>query len=203
VIGLNGHPPILPDPAFDDLRPVLTERMARLGTRFHAGQFAALMDPLIRQVLERGFHEAGAHEGTVWILDEAGENLIPAFNTGPDAERLMREFKQPLNAGLISMVFASEQPFLENEVWKNAQQSRLLDTLLAKQTCAMLAVPLHLVQTCRGVVSCVQLKKPGAPGPDPPGFRPEHLAGIQRMSTLLSRLIEFRWLGQMTGWTGG
>jgi hypothetical protein len=98
------------------------------------------------------------------------------------------------------MVFASEQPFLENEVWKNARQSKALDSMLEVQTCAMIAVPFYFLQACRGVVSCVQLKRAGSRQPDPPGFRPEHLASIQRAVALLSELIEYRLLSRTVGW---
>jgi hypothetical protein len=192
---------ILPDPAFLDLKPVLSERLARIGASLHAGQFGALLDPMMRQTLSQGFAEAGADEGTIWILDESGENLVPAYNTGPHAAELVGKFKQPLNAGLICMVYSSEQPFLENEVWKNNQQSRLLDSMLQVQTYAMIAVPLYFLQGCRGVVSCVQLKTPGSERADRPGFHPEHLDSIERATILLSHLIEFRLLSQTVGWS--
>ena len=192
---------ILPDPSFAELKPLLSERLAWIGANLRAEQLGSLVDPLMREVLQRGFSEAGADEGTVWLLDEAGENLVPAYNTGPDAEQLVGRFKQPLTTGLISMVFTGEQPFLENEVWKNAQQSKLLDTLLQTQTSAMIAVPFYFLDECRGVVSCVQLKPSGPGGAEPAGFRPEHLAGIQRAAALLSRLIEFQLLSKTVGWT--
>src|SRR5262249_36878765 len=150
----------LPDPAFEQLRPMLAERLDRLGSSIRPEQFASLLNPLMRQVLEKGFADAGADEGTVWLLDEAGENLVPAYNNGPQASQFVGRFKQPLKAGLICMVFASEQPFMENEVWKNSRQSKLLDTQLQVRTWAMIAVPFYFLGTCRGVISCVQLKRP-------------------------------------------
>jgi len=174
--------------------------LGRIGASIHGEQFSWLLEPLMRQVLERGFAEAGAHEGTVWLLDEANEHLVPAHNTGPRAAELVGKFKQPLNTGLICMVFASEQPFLENEVWRNTQQSKLVDSLLQLQTCAMIAVPFYLLGTCRGVVSCVQLTRPGSLEPEPPGFQPEHLADVQRATALLSQLLEFRLLSRAVGW---
>jgi hypothetical protein len=190
---------ILPEPAFLDLKPVLSTRLAQVGASVHAEQFGALLDPLIRGALEQGFTQAGAHEGTVWLVDETIEYLVPAYNSGMQAERLVGKFKQPLNAGLVCMVFASEQPFLENEVWKNARQSKKLDALLRVQTCAMIAVPFYLLQACRGVVSCVQLRTPACP--DPRGFGPEHLASVQRATALVSRLLEYRLLSSTVGWT--
>jgi hypothetical protein len=191
---------ILPDPAFLDLKPALTERLDRLGGHIHAEQFPALLDPLMRQALLSGFAEAGADEGTIWLLDAAGENLEPAYNSGPQADKLVGHFKQPLNTGLICMVFASEQPFLENEVWKNSQQSKLLDSLLEVQTYAMIAVPFCFLQACRGVVSCVQLNRQRAGQTEPPGFRPEHLASVERATEMLSRLIEYRLLSRTVAW---
>ena len=191
---------LLPDPAFAQLRTALADRLEKMASTIHAEQFAALLDPLMRQTIERGFIEAGAHEGTVWLLDDTGEHLVPAFNTGPDAPQLVGKFKQPLNSGLICLILASEQPFMENEVHKNASQSKLLDTRLKVRTHAMIAVPFHFIHACRGVISCVQLRRSDA-DPEPPGFRPEHLTRVQRATALLSQLIEFRLLSQATGWT--
>ena len=129
------------------------------------------------------------------------EECADELGTGTHAEQLVGRFKQPLNEGLICMVFASERPFLENEVWKNEQQSKRVDLFLGVQTCAMIAVPFYFLQACRGVVSCVQLKKRGARGPEPPAFRPEHLASVQRATATLSRLIELRLLSRTVGWT--
>jgi len=162
----------------------------------------------MRQTIERGFAEAGADEGTVWLLDQAGEFLVPAWNSGPHADKVVGKFKQPLKAGLICMVFSSEQPFLENEVWKNAKQSKLLDSMLEVQTRAMIAVPFYFLRACRGVVSCVQLNKPGAETSrstsgaiTPNGFRPEHLAHVQRATAVLSQLVELKLLSCTVGWS--
>jgi hypothetical protein len=192
---------ILPDPVFLDLRSTLLERLNRIGDSIYPGEFSSLLDPLMREELHHGFKEAHADEGTVWLLDESRKNLVPGFNSGPRSVELVGKFKQPLNAGLICMVFAGEQPFLENEVWKNAQQSKLLDTMLETRTCAMLAVPFYFLQACRGVISCVQLQPPGSTRPEPPGFQAKDLATIQRTSALVSELIEYRLLSRTVGWS--
>ena len=191
---------ILPSPSLLAHRAELAEDLERIGSCLRPDQFADLVDPLVRESLLSGFAEACADEGTVWLLDETGENLVPAFNTGPDSARFVGQFKQPLGAGLIPMVFASERPFLENEVWRNERQSKLLDSLLQVQTCAMIAVPLYLVRRCRGVLSCVQLRRPGQARAEPPGFRREHLASVQRLSALLTRLIDMNLLSRTVGW---
>ena len=192
---------ILPDPRFAELKSALHERLAQVAASVTPENFSSLLDPLARHVLQQGFDQATAHEGTVWLADAAGEFLVPAWNTGPEAARLLGRFKQPLKAGLISMVFASEQPFIENEVFKNSQQSKHLDEMLGVQTYALIAVPFSFLKACRGIVSCVQLKAPAAPPTDPPGFRPEHLASVERATALLARLLEYRLLGSTVGWT--
>jgi hypothetical protein len=198
---VNARLNVLPDPAFLDLKTALAERLERLAAGIQPEQFGSVMDPLMRQTLERGFADAGAHEGTVWLLDPGNEFLVPAWNSGPNADRLVGRFKQPLNAGLICMVFSSEQPFLENEVWKNSHQSKLLDSLLEVQTAAMIAVPFYFLSGCRGVVSSVQLRSSNDTAADPSGFRPEHLAHIQRATALLSKLIELKLLSRTVGWS--
>jgi len=192
---------LIADPAFEGLKSVLSERLMRLGGEIHAEQFGVLLDPLLRQIIEQGFSDAAAHEGTVWLVDATGEFLEPAHNTGPHAGKIVGHFKQPLGSGLISMVFATEQPFIENEVSRNAQQSKLLDSKLNVQTHALIAVPFHFLNACRGVVSCVRFKSPGGGAGGPPGFHAVHLASVQRATALLSRLIEFQLLSRTVGWT--
>jgi hypothetical protein len=212
---LNTRLNILPDPAFVDLKSVLSERLERIAASIQPEQFGSVLDPLMRQTVEHGFAEAGADEGTVWLLDPAGEFLVPAWNTGPQADQFVGKFKQPLKAGVICMVFSSEQPFLENEVWKNSRHSKLLDSTLKVETSAMIAVPFYFLRGCRGVVSCVQLNKSRAnsagvaePGRSATGaidseggFRPEHLAHVQRATAVLSQLIELKLLGCTVGWS--
>jgi len=190
---------ICPDPRFADMKADLMDRLARVAASVQPENFASLMDPLMQDTLQRGFVEAGAHEGTVWLLDRSGEFLLPAYNTGPNAERFVGRFKQPLNAGLICMVFASEQPFVESEVHKNCHQSRLLDKTLGVQTYALVAVPFYYLGACRGVVSCVQLKNSAHSETDPAGFTSTALKAVHGAATTLSRLLELRLISLTLG----
>ena len=191
---------ILPDPRFAELQAGLSERLQLVGASVQADNFASLLDGMMRDVLAEGFEDVAADEGTVWLVDHAGEYLVPAYNNGPQAEQFVAKFRQPLKAGLVCMVFANEQPFLENEVTRNARQSKLLDELLGVQTEALMVVPFYLLQRCRGVVSCVRLSRRGQPGPTQAKFRPADLGSLQRTATLLSRLLEYRLLGETVGW---
>jgi GAF domain-containing protein len=126
----------------------------------------------------------GADEGTLWLLDETKEALVPVWNSGPRAEEFVGKHRQPLSAGLISVVCLTEQALCENEVYRHAGQDTTLDRRLGVLTCSMMAVPLRVGGEVRGVVSCVKLKK-NAGDPDPAGFSQTDLevlrAAVARM----------------------
>ena len=191
---------IVPDPRFADLQGALQERLAAIANSIQPQNFSSLLDPLGRDVLQRGLAEAGAHEGSIWLVDREGKHLVPAYNTGPDAEKIVGKFQQPLNAGLICMVFASEQPIVENEVYKNARQSKLLDQKLQVETYSLIAAPFHFLKACRGVISCVQLKRPGTQPSELTGFQFAHLAALQRAGAIIGQMIELRVLASAVGW---
>ena len=192
---------IQPDPRFVELQPGLFERLDRIARSVHPEEFNALFDPLMRAVLRQGFAAARADEGTIWLPDETEEHLIPVHNTGPNAERFVGKFKQPIHAGLLCLVYANEQPFVENEVYRNSLQSKLLDQELGLQTYALIAVPFCFLKGCRGVVSCVQLKDPRHPGKDPDGFNATALSQVEQAVAILSRLLELRLIGATIGWS--
>lgn len=191
---------ILPDPRFAEISSNLAARLQQVAASVEPDNFSSLLDSMMKDVIEQGFRDVHADEGTIWLLDAAREHLVPAVNTGPNAPTIVARFRQPLSAGLICMVFASEQPFVENEVFKNARQSKLLDELLQVRTDALMVVPFYFLHGCRGVMSCVQLGVPGSPVPHRPGFSADDLDGLQRMAVLVSRLLEYRLLSQTVGW---
>lgn len=153
-----------------------------------AENFGAALDPSLMDALQETFARAHAHEGTIWLVDRDEESLVPVYNSGPRASQFVRQFRQPLKSGLISMVFASEQPFLETNVLENSRQSKLLDGRLQVRTTALMAAPLYLAKTCRGVISCVQLES----GPSLPSFTGDDLNSFLRGVAQCARLLEDR-----------
>jgi GAF domain-containing protein len=158
-----------------------------------------ILDACTREALIEGLTRMSAHEGTLWLLDEARTLLRPRFNSGPRAAEFVGRFLQPLRAGMISMVVATEQPICENEVHKSQRQDPTLDTELGLRTCAMVAVPLYYAGELRGVISAVKLKPAQGPAEDPPGFTMGDLQQLQRTASLVSRLIEHRLLTAILG----
>lgn len=191
---------ILPDERISSLSPSLEDRLTAVGAQVRPDNFPSLCDAMIRHVLEQGFTLAGADSGLVWLLDEKREFLIPCYGVGEAAERLVNSHRQPLREGIVSMVVMSEQPFVENEVFNNSHHSKIVDIKFQQQTFAMIVVPFYFMRQCRGVISCVQLKKSDPGAVDPPGFRMEHLQAIQRSAAVLTELIDYRLLRKTVQW---
>lgn len=117
-----------------------------------------LTDDLVcGQELADAVRDAGATEGCVWVVDETQEVLVPVWNNGARGSDFVMSFTQPLDRGIISMVFATEQPFIENEARSNRRLDSRLDNRLGVRTEALIAVPLLVEGRCIGVVSCVRL----------------------------------------------
>ncbi len=139
------------------------------------------LDKLILKLpeLAEAFTSVGADEGTLWLLSDQRDALLPAWNSGPNASAIVGDYQQPLTTGLISFVCISEQAICENSVYRNASQDPTLDRKLSLLTCSMIAVPLKIRGEVHGVVSCVKLKAPHTPE-DPPPFSADDLAAIAR-----------------------
>jgi hypothetical protein len=196
----------LPDARFVPLRSALQEHLTKVGEAILPHNFISICDATLLRVLSDTFERIRADEGSIWLLDEPKENLVVAYNSGPNANKIIG-FKQPLNKGIISLVVATEQAFVENQVYKNARHSAVLDQKLHNKTYAMIAVPLYFLNQIRGVISCVQLvnltNRNGELLPDgetPPGFRAQHLGVIQTTTQVLRDLIDYRLLGTAVGW---
>jgi len=181
------------------MRSIVRGRLRELAARAGTGAFEEFFDGTMRALLVDRFRTIGAHEGTVWLLDEGRNFLIPRFNTGPNAGSFVGRFRQSVRAGMISMIVSTELPLCENEVAKNQQQDKALDQKLGLQTCAMLATPLYFAGELRGVISAVQLQKNDSTEPEPPGFEPQDLDALQLTASVLTRLIEQQLLSLAIG----
>ena len=196
----------LPEQRFLPLRPALQEHLAKLGAAISPVNFLSICDEMLLKLLKETFARIGADEGSIWLLDQDKQHLVVAYNSGPNTAKIMG-FKQPLTKGIVSLVAASEHPFVENEVYNNVDHSNTLDKALHKATYAMIVVPLYFLNEVRGVISCVQLQdveirdgKPVPKGEKPSGFRPEDLNAIQTISAVVRDLIDYRLLGTAIGW---
>lgn len=196
----------LPEQRFVPLRPALQEHLAKLGAAVTPENFLSICDEMLLKLLQESFQRIQADEGSIWLLDQQKEHLIAAYNSGSRSADVVG-FKLPVTRGIISLVVASEHPFVENNVYKNDKQDKALDKKLGKLTYAMIAVPLYFLNEVRGVISCVQLQdfemqdgKVVPTEPTPPGFRPAELNTIQTIAAVVRDLIDYRLIGTAIGW---
>jgi len=195
---MAARPNFVADERFLALRSALDERLGQVRASIRPELFAGLCTPVMLRVLGDALQKVGASEGSVWLLDENRQNLVIAYNTGPRAAEIVGKVKQPLTEGIVSMVVASEQSFVENEVYKNRQHSKLVDRQFDQVTEAMIVVPFYLLKHCRGVVSCVHLSEPGEiTGAK---FTNANLGVIQLAAAVISDLIDYRLLRVTVGW---
>jgi hypothetical protein len=195
---------ILPDARLEGVKGAAMQAVAAAAGMIGAETFEGLLDPVIRGVVTGGgvpgtITHAGADEGTIWLADEEGEALVIAFNSGPNAGRLVNQYRQPLTAGLVSLVYASGRPLCEHGVYRNQSHDPTLDTQLKVRTCAMIVTPLYYGQQSRGVISCVQLQAEGSEGPEPAGFSHESLAVMELCAASVGRLIDYQLLTAVLG----
>ena len=187
---------ILPDPRLEPLTAGIQARLGQIAALINADNFADLLTPLATALLLDAFAGVGAHEGSVWLVDRANQCLTPAFNNGPDAEKL-HHYHQPLNKGLVSMVFANEQPFVMNK--DHTGMDLTVQDMLKIRITTMIAVPLYFLGECRGVVSCVKVAR--GDEPEPPGFEAAALSPIKRVADALHALIDGSLLAKTLGIT--
>lgn len=110
---MNDRPSLLPSPEFEKLTALLSDRVMRTAASLDVATFGQFLDPTMRNLLQRAFQNAGAHEGAVWLVDAEGRNLVICHAWGTRAEQVTG-FAQPLASGIVSMVLATEQPFCES-----------------------------------------------------------------------------------------
>ena len=196
----------LPDERFAPLRTPLKERLQKMADLIVPENFPSLLDFRTGNVLRDVYATVRADEGSLWLLDQAKENLVISYNSGPNAANIVG-FKQPLTSGIVSTAFVSEQGFAENEVYRNELHSGLLDEKLHVTTYAMIVAPFYILNACRGVISCVQLinvrHEGGRAVPaaqTPSGFGMESLDAVKRAALILTDLINYRLLRSAIGW---
>ena len=196
----------LPEQRFLPLRPVLQEHLTKVGQAISPENFLSICDEMLLKLLRDTFERISADEGSIWLIDPEKKHLVATYNSGSNSEKIVG-FKNPLNAGIISLVVASENAFIENQVYKNKSHNAALNKKLGKTTYAMIAVPLYFLNQVRGVISCVQLfdvlieEGQAAPvGETPPGFSPQDLNAVQTTAAIVRDLIDYRLLGTAIGW---
>ena len=147
---------------------------------------AGLLDQLCSGILTRIFDRIGGSEGTVWLAKPDGSALVAVSNSGPNADNIVG-FEQPIGSGIISMVFAQQQPYCENHIGAKSGHDDTLDKQVCLATRSMVAVPFYFAFGLRGVISCVQLQEKDQP--EPACFESIHVESMVRAGNNVEQLI--------------
>jgi GAF domain len=190
---------LLPDEAFAAHVRSLDSRILDAGDLVSAETFLDFADKAAIAVLERSFRAAGADEGTIWLADRTKEILVPVFNTGPQSEEILKQ-RQPVDRGIIGMVFSIQQAFCENEMSRNPAQDRTIGEVVGFEIESMIAVPLNFARECRGVVSCVIGAHCDKTDSEPRRFTAESLREVGLATYVVSSLFDYTLLATVLGW---
>lgn len=155
---------------------------------------AGLLDEVCLGILSRVYKRIGGSEGTVWLADS--DQLTAVYNSGPNADEIVG-FQQPIGSGIISMVYAQQQPYCENEISSKSGHDDTLDRQTHKSTRAMVVIPFYFAFGLRGVISCVQLKDNGSP--EPSGFESSDVEQMVRAGNNVERLVNGKLLSVALG----
>lgn len=189
---------LLPDPELTDISKHASDRLKAAADFLIEGSLDSFLDAAMETHLRAAFTSIKAHEGTIWLLDSTGKHLIPRFNSGPNAEKLMTQLSQDVSKGIISMVFAVEDTFHSNQVYNEPSHDGAVDKALKTITCSIVAVPFGFAEKTRGVISAVTLKQ-GPEMPDPVPIGPEAAGQLGAAAVVLGRLFEHKLLGLLFG----
>ena len=187
----------LPEPRVAPLAAAIEDRVDQFAALIRASNFAEFLDPLMKRMIIDCCRDAGAHEGVIWFLDAERQNLLCAWQVGPQSERLNR-FKLPLDSTISGMVIAMQQPFCENHLGQNRAAASRLDEQLKAVVCGRILVPFMIAGKMRGIVAAYQTK-PTEEAPEPSGFDAFAVEEISLLSRLLGRLMEHKLLCAATG----
>ena len=181
----RARPKIISPPEFDRTGADLEEFVETWLASSTPSQNVGLLDELCLGLLTDVFDTVGGSEGTVWLADSEEKNLVAVYNSGEHAADLVG-FEQPVGSGIISLVYAQQQPYCENDIHRSSGHDDTLDRKMHLHTVAMIAVPFYFGFGLRGVISCVQLEEKPGTGK---GFDSAHVEKLVRAANLVERLV--------------
>ena len=179
---------LLPDPDLEGDGERLIRAVEKYSRRLLPADLCGLMDGPIESTFRNARKLAAADGGAIWVTDAACENLVVAYADPPDPKLLGRE--QPASEGLISLVFASEQPICQNHVSGDERHSTMIDDAVGEVTEAMMAAPFYIGGMLRGIFSVIRWLREDEEGT--PGFTLEDFHEFQRAAVAMERLVTLR-----------
>ncbi len=122
-------------------------------------QLAGLMSAAAILTWRQWASSCSVDESTLWWADVNQRLLLPVVNPWHDTDSPLYKHSQPLDRGVISYVWQSQQVVAENDSPHSDTHDPALDRLLGVHTSALAAAPFYLFGDCVGVLSAVQLNR--------------------------------------------
>jgi hypothetical protein len=147
---------------------------------------------LICELLKRSAKATQAENASLWLVKE--ESLAAVLGIGPHADFFVNRYEQPLQQGIISLVYASGQPIFENAISDNPNHSKVLDNKLGITSDAMIAAPVTALGEIVGVVTCVHTRPVGTTD-EASRFKPRDLGEFEFAAACTGRILDSALLG--------
>lgn len=141
---------------------------------------------LIFELMERSAQRMGTPYLAFWLVGESF--LRPVMATGELTSSFVGSFEQPLDEGLISLVFSSGQSLCAGAIQEDENHSKRLDAVLEQRTEGMVAVPVVANGDRVGILSAVHVTR--AEKEAPGTFSSDDLAEGEFLSACVGKFLE-------------
>jgi len=173
------------------LAPQMTQRIDSMAAELCSPEFRRFFSQPTLGLFDTVAEALGADDWSVWLVDAGEEHLVPRYSGGPRAGEFVDRFRQPLDRGMISTVFATGRGIVEHEVFRQADHDGSLDRQLGVRTVGMAAVPLYFAGSARGVVTAVKLAEAEAAAEADP-FGPRTLEFMEALAACIESWVDVR-----------
>jgi len=180
---------VVKDPALAGTAARVTECLRRSLEILQPAEAVGLVTPVMAACFSDLLDHARADGGTLWLLCPGVAALEAVFNPmEPD----IAGKRQPLASGIVSLVLATGEPACVSRVAAHVRHSPAIDIALGKTTHSLIAVPLVLAGSVRGVLTAVRFTshKP---------FGDCETRSVQRYAEILANLLSQNLITKILG----
>jgi hypothetical protein len=108
----------LPEERFLPLRPALQAHLAKFGDAISSENFLSVCCEMVLEILKGTLEQISADEGSVWLLDQEKQHLVVAYNSGPNAEKIIARLEvfSTITQCSAARATAAERSFSRSEL---------------------------------------------------------------------------------------
>lgn len=170
---------VVTDPALAGMTARVSECLRRSLEILQPAEAAGLITPVMADCFADLLGWMRADGGTLWLLCPGAAALEAVFNP---MEPEIAGKRQLLVSGIVSLVLATGELACVSGAAAHARHSPVIDLALGKTTHGMIAVPVVLAGSVRGVLTAVRCTRDEA-------FGPKEIHSLVRYSQILADLL--------------